>query len=214
MSESRTEGRVLWGVGTSRTLRAHWALVELGLDYRIERVRTRTGETETEAFTRINPRQKIPVLQDGPITIAESAAIVTHLGESYTHPDSPLVPSVAAERARYFEWLSFVCMELDATSLYVLRRHEYLPQIYGDAPVAIQGAKEYFQRMITSAGQLFGDNQHHLLGERFTGADIVMTTTLEWAVNYGQTLPDNLGAYLDRVSQRPALVKALEVNVP
>ena len=94
-------------------------------------------------------------------------------------------------------------MELDATSLYVLRRHEYLPQIYGDSPVAIQGAKDYFARMITSAGKLFGDDDGCVLGPAFTGADILLTTTLEWAVNYGQALPDNLAAYLERVMVAP-----------
>ena len=59
----------LWGATTSRTLRAAWALHELSLDYVAHPILPRTGETKTAEFTRINPRQKIPVLQDGDFTI-------------------------------------------------------------------------------------------------------------------------------------------------
>ena len=70
---------VLWGATTSRTIRAHWALRELGLAYRCEPILPRTGETKTERFTAIAPRQKIPALVDGDFVVAESAAIVAYL---------------------------------------------------------------------------------------------------------------------------------------
>ena len=77
-----SEKRIVWGIGTSHTIRAHWALIELGLPYSIEVIRTRTPDTETEEFKSVNPRQKIPVLEDGEIRIGESAAIVTYLAEN------------------------------------------------------------------------------------------------------------------------------------
>ncbi|MGI9335970.1 MAG: glutathione S-transferase family protein [Gammaproteobacteria bacterium] len=212
-SEMKHPDRVLWGVGTSRALRAHWALHELALDYRTQAVRTRTGETETETFTRLNPRQKIPVLCDGDVTVAESAAIVTYLAERYGEPETLFMPATSAERARYFEWMSFVCMELDATSLYVLRRHAYLPAIYGDAPVANEAAKAYFARMIDSAARLASGDQAYLLGERFSGVDILMTTCLDWALEYGLALPDRFSSYRTRIIARPAYLRAVESNL-
>ena len=77
MSDRPLGRLVLWGVGTSRTLRAHWALHELGLDYECRPILPRTGETKTQEYTRLNPRQKIPLLQDDDVTIAESPAIAT-----------------------------------------------------------------------------------------------------------------------------------------
>lgn len=72
--------RILWGAGTPRTMRAHWILQEVGLEYERRPIGSRTGETQTDEFTRINPSQKIPVLQDGEFTLTESAAIVTYVG--------------------------------------------------------------------------------------------------------------------------------------
>ena len=53
-----------------------------------------------------------------------------------------------------------------------------------------------------------------LLGERFTGADMLMTTCLDWAVRYGLPLADSLMAYLARATARPGFIAAREANDP
>ena len=207
-----SKSRILWGVGTSRTIRAHWALIELKLSYKTEIIRTRTTDTETAAFKSVNPRQKIPVLQDGTLTMGESAAIVTYLAESYSTEQVSLIPDNPKARAKYFEWMSFICMELDATSLYVLRRHWSLPEIYGDSPVANKASEDYFNRMITAADKLKNPKQKYLLETGFSGVDILMTTTLKWALDYNQKIPINFMEYLDYMGNRPGYIAALEAN--
>tara|TARA_A100001037_G_scaffold214661_1_gene192503 strand:- start:18 stop:653 length:636 start_codon:yes stop_codon:yes gene_type:complete len=207
-----SKSRILWGVGTSRTIRAHWALIELNLSYKTEIIRTRTTDTETAAFKSVNPRQKIPVLQDGTLTMGESAAIVTYLAESYSTEQVNLIPDNPKARAKYFEWMSFICMELDATSLYVLRRHWSLPEIYGDSPIANKASEEYFNRMITAADKLKNPKQKYLLETGFSGVDILMTTTLKWAIDYNQKIPNDFMEYLDHMVNRPGYIAALEAN--
>ena len=207
-----SKDRILWGVGTSRTIRAHWALIELNLSYKTEIIRTRTPDTETAAFKSVNPRQKIPVLQDGTLTMGESAAIVTYLAESYSTEQVNLIPDNPKARAKYFEWMSFICMELDATSLYVLRRHWSLPEIYGDSPIANKASEEYFNRMITAADKLKNPKQKYLLETGFSGVDILMTTTLKWAIDYNQKIPNDFMEYLDHMVNRPGYIAALEAN--
>ena len=207
-----SKNRILWGVGTSRTIRAHWALIELNLSYKTEIIRTRTTDTETAAFKSVNPRQKIPVLQDGTLTMGESAAIGTYLAESYSTEQGSLIPDNPKARAKYFEWMSFICMELDATSLYVLRRHWSLPEIYGDSPVANKASEEYFNRMITAADKLKNPKQKYLLETGFSGVDILMTTTLKWAIDYNQKIPNDFMEYLDHMVNRPGYIAALEAN--
>lgn len=207
-----SKNRILWGVGTSRTIRAHWALIELNLSYKTEIIRTRTTDTETAAFKSVNPRQKIPVLQDGTLTMGESAAIVTYLAESYSTEQVNLIPDNPKARAKYFEWMSFICMELDATSLYVLRRHWSLPEIYGDSPVANKASEDYFNRMITAADKLKNPKQKYLLETGFSGVDILMTTTLKWAIDYNQKIPNDFMEYLDHMVNRPGYIAALEAN--
>jgi len=85
--------RVLWGVGTSRTIRAHWALHELDLPYERRPIQPRTGETETPEFTALSARQKIPLLQDNGLVITESAAIVAYLSDAYGQAHNRLIPA-------------------------------------------------------------------------------------------------------------------------
>ena len=208
------ENRVLWGVGTSRTLRAHWAMIELELPYQIKRLRTRTPDMDNPAFIAIHPRQKVPFLQDGELMVSESLAIVTYLAEAYASDQNPLIPNTNKDRAKYFEWISFIATELDATSLYVLRRHVELHKIYGKAPAAAKTAREYFQRMIASTIPYLPDEGDYLLGHNFSGADIMMVSCLNFSDRFGIKLPTAIADYRARIVARPAYAKALKANTP
>lgn len=74
---------VVWGIGTARTIRVLWTALELGLDYEHRAIGPRTGETHTAEYMRLNPKQKIPTLQHGPVVISESAAIIQYLLEVF-----------------------------------------------------------------------------------------------------------------------------------
>ena len=74
---------ILWGAQSIRALRPHWVLQELELDFELRPIGSRTGETKEAGSQALNPRGKIPVLQDGDFTLAESAAISTDLADTY-----------------------------------------------------------------------------------------------------------------------------------
>ncbi|WP_204265423.1 glutathione S-transferase family protein, partial [Enterobacter hormaechei] len=80
-----------------------WALHELSLEYDLRPILPRSGETKTAEYTRLNPRQKIPLLQDGDFTIGESAAIIAYLSDTYGTDANRLVPIEPKPRARWRE---------------------------------------------------------------------------------------------------------------
>lgn len=205
-------GLVVWGVGTPRTLRVHWALHELGLPYAVRPIQSRSGETLTAEFTALNRRQKIPVLQDGDLTLTESAAIIAYLADRYEPADVQLLPAGGIDRARCLEWCFFALSELDATTLYVLRRHEGLPEIYGDAPAANEAARRYFQKQMVSVEQALADGREFLVGGRFSIADIMLCSCLTWALGYRLPLADSAVAYNKRVTARAAYSAAAKMN--
>ena len=214
MSDGLPHRLVLWGVGTSRTLRAHWALHELGLDYECRPILPRTGETKTAEYTALNPRQKIPLLQDGDFTIAESPAIAAYLSNTYGSPENTLIPSDPREQASWLEWCFYAATELDATSLYVMRRHGDLKHIYGESPVALDSAAGYFVTQLCHAEQALQDGRPFLVGGRFTTADMLLTTCLTWAVNYRVPVTAACLAYMERITSRPAYRASVMANTP
>lgn len=203
---------ILWGATTSRTLRAHWAMAELGLAYHRRPIGPRTGETKTDEFTALTARQKVPLLQDGDLTLTESAAIVAYLSDQYGNNENRLIPLDPRERAICQEWNFFVISELDAASLYVIRRHEGLKHIYGHAPVANAAAAQYFVAQMRSVDRALGDGRPFITGNRFTSADILLSTCLSWAVQYGVPVSDVAVQYNCRLTARPAHLQAVERN--
>lgn len=213
MAATREKPRlILWGAGTPRTLRVHWVLHELGLEYEKRPIGARTGETQTPGFKRLNPREKIPVLQDGDLTLAESAAIVTYLAEKYGQPTGLLPAAGSPERAAYYEWCFFTMTELDAHTLYVIRRHTGLRELYGEAPNAVRAAREGFQKQVQVADQRLALQEPFILGDTFTGADILLTTCLTWAQRFELPLTERLREYMRRMTAREAYRLAFAAN--
>ncbi len=213
MSET-DRGLILWGVGTSRTVRAHWALHELGLRYEIRPILPRNGDTQTPEFTALTARQKIPLLQDDGLIMTESAAIICYLSDAYGQPHNRLVPLEVRPRARCMEWCFFVISELDATSLYVMRRHGDLRHVYGEAPLANEAAAAYFQAQMRTVDRALAEAPHYIMGNDFSAADILLSTCISWALRYGVPVADTVVAYNERVTARAAYVQALASNAP
>ncbi len=203
---------VVWGIGTVRTLRAHWVLRELGLEYETRAIGSRTGETRSAAFRALNPRAKIPVVEIGDEALVESAAIVTTLGERFGVDLVP--PPKSRARARYDEWCLWTMTELDAHTLYVMRRHGDLAELYGEAPKALEAARDYFAWQVEVAADEITQRGPFLLGETFSGADLLLTTCLDWALAYRVPVPEALVAYRGRIATRPAYGAAFAHNFP
>jgi glutathione S-transferase len=198
----------LWGMGTVRQLRPHWMLIEMGLEYEYFPVHPRSGETLKPEFLKINPRHKVPVLRHREMIITESAAIIQYLSEAFEAPAGMYVPRDAAGRARLNEWCYFIMSELDATSLYLIRRHLGLKHIYGEAPRAVEEARKYFSEQLGAVADRIGADGPFLMQQGFSSADILMITCLDWAVDEQIELPPAVAAYRDRLRKRPAYLAA------
>jgi len=200
----------LWGAGTGRTLRPIWVAEELGIEYDLKPIGPRTGETLTAQFTRLNRKQKIPVLVAGTLRLTESLAICRYLIRS--HPaNSFFVPQTDEDCAREDEWCCYVYGELDETSLYVMRRHRDLAHIYGAAPEVVAAAASYATRHLQVVDALL-ERRDFVMQQGFGLADIMLMSCLDWAVNYGLELPEMLSVYRSRIGERDAYQRACRVN--
>ena len=74
----------LWGAAKYRTGRVLWLLEEMSMPYTHKPVDIRAGtEAEVSEVAALNSRAKIPVLEDGALVLAESAAILSYLADTY-----------------------------------------------------------------------------------------------------------------------------------
>jgi glutathione S-transferase len=144
----------------------------------------------------------------------ESAAIIQYLSETFPNPTEVYAPADAVGRARLNEWCYFIMSELDAGSLYVVRRHDGLKHIYGEAPTAVESAKSYFAHNLEAMTARISGDHPYLLGDRLSVADILLMTCLNWAASCDVALPEMVSSYRRRVALRPAYQAALKKNFP
>ncbi|MEM6710233.1 MAG: glutathione S-transferase family protein [Pseudomonadota bacterium] len=213
MSEAgtATDTIVFWGAGTMRTLRPIWTAEELGVEYRLMPIGPRTGETKTPAYTRLNPKQKVPCMEQGELVLTESLVISRYLIDRYGTSETLASPRGAVARAQEAEWLSYLYGELDETSLYVMRRHRDLASVYGDAPAAVASSRDYAAGHFAVVAKALGERPF-LLNDRLNLADILLVTCIDWALHYDFELPESLVRYRNELAARPAYRRAFDVN--
>lgn len=197
----------LYGSRNSRSLRCVWALEEAGATYDYVRVWMMKGEGQAPWFKAVNPAGKIPVLEDGDLTLTESAAIVHYIAEKF--PQSGLLPSDLRSRAEVHRWTFYALTELEP-HLWAIAQHRFaLPEdkrVAALEPTAIwqfsRAAKTVEKRLAASP---------YIAGEEFTLADIVMFHCLVWAQSAKLNLPGDASlAYIERLKQRDAYIRASE----
>ena len=213
-----TVTKTVWGIGTPRTLRPIWALIELGLDFDHKKILPRGAGMGHPEFVAMSQRHKVPFYTDDRVQIGESAAIVSYLSERYGNEDQlPMPAPGTAERAVLHDRTFFVMTEIDAR-MYTVRLHTNPPsglsETYGTAPVAVDAAKQYAARGLHEAARWLADGRDKVMGERFGAIDILLMSCLDWALSYDMELPTPLGDYRDRIASRPGYKTSMVQNQP
>jgi glutathione S-transferase len=189
----------LYGFGATRSLRALWALNELGVECEFVPVNLRAGEQLSPQFLQLNPAGKVPVLVDGDLVLTESVAIVLYLAEKY--PDKELLPVDIALRAQVYRWMMFAVTELES-ALWRITRHTFLYPKEKRSATEITLAAEDFVTMAKVLDQhMIG--RRYIVGEKFTAADCVTAYVIDWAAD--KRLMDELPqlcAYRSRLRER------------
>ncbi len=186
----------------TRSNRAKWALEELGVDYTSRLVSFPKQEHHSVEYKTIHPLGRVPAYRTDSYTMWESVAIVLQILDEYS--DRGLAPAMGTpERAAYYQWSVFSCAELDPSLLDVMKHSMHLPEDQRVAEIERRGRQRF-----TACGAVLSTALHHrdyLLGTRFSGADIVLGYSCNWAAYTGM-LENHpaLVAYYERLQQRPA----------
>lgn len=197
----------LFGYKNTRSLRVVWMMEELGQDYKYNLVDFTKGDSQSGDFLKINAAGKIPVMTDNDLLLTESAAIISYLAEKYPKP--ALIPAAAtADRGRYYQWCHFATAELEQP-LWTIGKHKFALPKERRVKEIFPTAEWEYQKALKLFSQGLGDKEF-ILGEQFSGADILLTQTLLWGLAFKQrTEQQNLLDYLNRNKQRPAFSQAV-----
>jgi glutathione S-transferase len=197
----------IYGFPQSRSRRLTWMLEELEEEYEFVLVDFNKGGHQSPEYLAVNPAGKVPAMQDGDLILTESAAILTYLGDKF--PEKGLVPAAGtSERGLFDQWAYFALTELEQ-ALWTMGKHRFaLPEEHR-VPKILETAAWEFQQALKLLALGLGEN-HYILGEQFTGADILLAHTLIWGINFKQNVEQqSLIGYVQRCRDRGALARAI-----
>ena len=186
----------------TRSNRAKWALEELGVAYTSRSVSFPKGEQQSEAYKAIHPLGHVPAYRTDDYTMHESVAIVLQLLDEQSGAN--LAPAIGSpERAAYYQWSVFACSELDPALFDVMKHTMHLPEEQRVGEIAQRGREMFAARGEVLSKALEG--RDYLLGSGFSGADIALGYSCNWAAYTGliENHPTLVGYYA-RLQQRPA----------
>ena len=204
----------IWGYKTFRPFRVYWALEEMKLNYKSYKIGSRTGETQTTEYLKINPKGKIPLFRHNEIYISESVAAMNYVVQNFETTSDFYVPNSAKDKAKIDEWSYMCAMELDALGVYILRRHQLvenggLSNLYGEAPNAIKTAKEHINRMLLACDKDVPNN-NWLIGNSPSCADIMFMSCLQVIKLYKLDIKsDKINEYYERAVKRKQYINAM-----
>lgn len=193
----------------TRGLRAIWTCEELNVPYQVEMIDFSPEYRLSPEFLRISPIGKVPILQDDSITMAESGAMVHYLIDKYgkgklrPETSSPQYPT-------YLEWSWFAEATFTSSASEIIRHKRAFP---GD--INIEVIDEFKRRATFCLNALtkFLGEKKWLLGESFSGADIMMGIALTtYARHVAEPFTPMIQNYFDRLSGRPAFMRTKEAE--
>ena len=190
-------------------------LIEAGVELppiEVHTVDIMRREQFSEAFTAVNPNQKIPGLVHGDTRLMESGAILLYLAENFP---SPLLPP-GQDRWTAIQWTFWQAANMGPVFGNKLSSTRYLvdlPEEQRSHP--IERFNSEAQRLLRVLDrQLQG--RDFICGDQLTIADIAC---FPWVRGYKWskidiTLHDNVVAWLKRVRARPAVERGLAYGAP
>lgn len=193
-------------IPNTRSVRILWLLEELGLPYDLERYAFGDPRMRGAEYAGRHPMSRVPVLEDGEVTVFESGAIVEYVLER--HGGGRLRPDPASpDFARYLTWLHYAEGMLMPPVNTIVVETRMLPEDKRN-PVNVERAVRLLGRMLQAVeGALAG--RDYLAGA-FSGADIMTGHACIVSARLGADIADKpaLAAYVERLLARPALQKA------
>lgn len=196
---------VLYTCARSRGLRATWAAEEAGVDIDLRMLPFPPRYLAPE-YMAINPLGTVPLLVDGDTRMTESCAIAHYLATRSGYTDLAIAPG---ERD-YGAYLDYT-YHADATITFpqtVYMRFVLFEKEKGLQDAGHAYAKWFHKRLVKVEQRLEG--REFLCADRFTVADICVGYALVLAQSVGldEGVPDSLKAYRERLTARPAFIRA------
>jgi glutathione S-transferase len=201
------------GSGSPYAWRVWLALEHKALPYDLRVLSFSGGDLKAPEFAAMNPRCKVPVLDDGGFVIYESAAVVDYIADAYANVGAPLFPTDVKARAvarrKIREADEYVAQSMER----LVERVLFTPREEWDHDKIAKSRERFLAELAYFENELTGD---FLVGE-LGAADFTLYPLLALALRMeSRTKPDldiaahigpRLTAWMRRIEALPFFAK-------
>ncbi|MCP4757741.1 MAG: glutathione S-transferase family protein, partial [Proteobacteria bacterium] len=161
-------------------------------------------------FLKINPLGTVPCMIDGDLVMTESSGISQYLVDTYGPTDLALKPG-DKDYGEYLNWLHRSDATLTFPQTLILRYAQFEPEERKSPQVAADYRKWFVAR--SRCIETATADREYLCADRFTIADICVGYALVLArsLDIEETFTSNIQKYFDRITDRPAYLKAFDL---
>ena len=191
----------------SRAGRIVWLLEELDLPYELNRMDFHPKDLKSDAHRARHPLGRVPVLDDGEVSIFESGAIVEYVLER--HKNGGLKPATdAATYPDYLQWFHY-CEGMVMPPINIVVVNTLLLPPDRQDQNALAQAKRLLSKALAPVDAAL-EGKDYLIGD-FSAADIMLGHACFMSNRIGCVSDEmsNLKAYIARIEARPAFQKAI-----
>lgn len=187
----------------TRATRILWMLGELDAEYERVLIDIRDPEAKRDpGFAKASPMGKVPALEDGDVSMADSAAICLYLADRY--PQRGLAPAIDdANRGAYLYWMLYTPGVMEPAMM---------ERFANVTPNRVSAGWGDFDTMVETltAGLQPGP---WILGDGFSAADVMLGSSVHFMQVFNM-LPDSptLRDYLERCVARPAFQQSMAID--
>lgn len=194
----------------SRAGRIVWLLEELELPYELNKMAFHPTALKSDEHRARHPLGRVPVLEDGDISIYESGAIVEYI--LTRHKNGGLKPDVDdPQYPNYLQWFHY-CEGMVMPPMNTVVVHTIiLPEDRRD-PTVLGQAQRLLTKALEPVNEALADKDY--LAGSFSGADIMLGHA-SFMSNRFNLIPEDathLKAYVERITQRPAFQTAINMQ--
>lgn len=194
----------------SCALAPHIVMAELNMVYELEAVNLKDKTCASGDFRQINMKGAVPALKMENGEVLTEGAIISQYLADQKNDGTLLAKFGTTERFRTLEWMNFVATEVHKSFSPLFFADKAYKNVDTQTDVKNYAKTTLNDKFVFIAEKL-GQNEY-LTGSQFTIADAYMFTCLSWAKYVGLDYSNlsNLNAYMTRISERPAVIRAMK----
>jgi len=199
-------------LGVSQSDRIVWLMEELHLPYHLKWYNRGADQLAPEEYLALHPTATAPVIEDGDLRLAESGAIVEYICHRYA--DGKL--TVGPAQPNYAEYLYWMYFNNNVQGLFFAKMALGGKATTPEAEMIAKAIKRREDSYFRYLNQRLGVSPY-LAGPEFTCADVMVTFNVtELPLFGGRSIDDlpNVQAYVQRIGERPAYQKAMQIAGP